>query len=75
MFTNNQVLKIILNILPDTFFINMVLVHLLSSVQPQSFLEWTRTSFEQSMEFYTNLLQEHLQIALEMLEVAICSSL
>jgi hypothetical protein len=35
----------------------MVLDHLLPSVQPQSFLEWTRTSFEQSLaEFYTILL-------------------
>jgi hypothetical protein len=48
------------------FFINMVLVHLL----PQPFLEWTHTSFEQSlMKFYTILLEEHLQVALEMLEV------
>jgi hypothetical protein len=27
-------------------FINMILDHVLSSIQPQSFLEWTRTSFE-----------------------------
>jgi hypothetical protein len=54
----------------------MVLGHLLPSVQPQSFLKWTRTSYEQSLvEFYTNLLEEHLQVALEMLEVEICSSL
>jgi hypothetical protein len=39
------------------FFINMVLDHLLSSIQPQS-LEWTRKSFEQSVaEFYTILLE------------------
>jgi hypothetical protein len=31
--------------------------------------------FEQSyMEFYTILPEEHLQVALEMLEVGICSS-
>jgi hypothetical protein len=36
----------------------------------------TRTSFEQSVaEFYTILLEEHLQVALEMLEVGISSSL
>jgi hypothetical protein len=57
------------------FFINMVLDFLLPSVQLQSFLEWTLTSFEQSVaEFYTILL-EHLQVALEMLEMGICSSL
>jgi hypothetical protein len=44
------------------------------SVQPQSFLEWARTSFEQPIaEFYTILLEEHLQVALEMLEVGFCS--
>jgi hypothetical protein len=54
----------------------MVLDHFLPSVQQQSFLEWTRTSFEQSVvEFYTILLEEHLKVALEMLEVGICSSL
>jgi hypothetical protein len=48
--------------------------HLLPSVQPQSCLEWTRTSLEQSLaEFFTILLEEHLQVALEMLEVGICS--
>jgi hypothetical protein len=47
----------------------MVLDNLLASIQPQSFLEWTRTSFEQSLaEFYTILPEEHLQIALEMLD-------
>jgi hypothetical protein len=31
-------------------------------------LEWTRTSFEHSLaEFYTILLEEHVQVALEML--------
>jgi hypothetical protein len=54
----------------------MVLDHLLPSVQSQSFLEWTSTSFEQSVaEFYTILLEEHFQIALEMLEMGICFSL
>jgi hypothetical protein len=58
------------------FIINMVMGHVLPSIQLQSFLEWTRTSFEQSIaEFYTILLEEHLQVALEMLEVGICSSL
>jgi hypothetical protein len=52
----------------------MVLDHLLSSVQQQS-LEWTQTSFEQSLaEFYT-ILKEQRQVALEMLYVGICSSL
>jgi hypothetical protein len=33
-----------------------------------SFLEWTHTRFEQSLaEFYTILLEEHIQVALEML--------
>jgi hypothetical protein len=53
----------------------MVLNHLLLSIQLQSFLEWIRTSFEQSLvEFYTILLEEHLQVALEMVEVGISSS-
>jgi hypothetical protein len=57
-------------------FINTVSDHLLPSIQPQSFLELTHTSSEQSlMEFYTILLEEHLQVALETLEVGICSSL
>jgi hypothetical protein len=43
---------------------------LLSSGQPQSFLEWTCANFEQSLaEYHTILLEEHLQVALEMLEV------
>jgi hypothetical protein len=54
----------------------MVLGQLLPSKQPQPFLEWALTSFEQSRaEFYTFLLEEHLQVALEMLEVGICPSL
>jgi hypothetical protein len=49
---------------------------LLPSLQQQFFLEWTRTSFEYSLaEFYTINLEEHLQVALEILEVGICSSL
>ena len=63
-------------LLTDTcFFIYMVFDHLLPSTQPQSSLEWTHTSLEQSLaEFYTTVLEEHLQIALEILEVEICSS-
>jgi hypothetical protein len=39
-------------------------------------LEWTHASFEQSLaEFHIIFLEEHLQDALEMLEVGICSSL
>jgi hypothetical protein len=54
----------------------MVLDKLLPSIQLQSFLEWTHTSFERSLaEFYTILLDKHVQVALEMLEVGICSSL
>jgi hypothetical protein len=54
----------------------MMLDHLLSSIQSLPFLEWTHTSFEQSVvKFYTTVLEEHLQVALEMLEVGICSSL
>jgi hypothetical protein len=52
----------------------MVLDHLFASMQPQYFSGWTRTSFEQSLaEFDTIILEEHLQVALEMLEVGICS--
>jgi hypothetical protein len=58
------------------FFIYMVLDQLLPSIQPHFFSEWTRTSFEQSlMEFYTIPLEEQLQVASEMLEMGICSSL
>jgi hypothetical protein len=47
----------------------MVLDHLFLSVQPQ-YLESTPISFEQSLaEFYTILLEEYLQTALEILEV------
>jgi hypothetical protein len=50
----------------------MTLDLLLFSLQLRSFLEWTRTSFEQSVaEFYTIHLEEHLQHALEVLEVVI----
>jgi hypothetical protein len=52
----------------------MVLDHLLPSLQPESFLEWTLSSVEESLtEFYTILLEEHLEVAIEMLEVAISS--
>lgn len=48
-----------------------MLERLLPSVEPQYFLEWTRTSFKLSVvEFYTI----PLQVALEMLELGICSS-
>jgi hypothetical protein len=58
------------------FFINIVLDNHLSSTQPQSFLKWTHTHFEKSQaEFYTILLEEHLQVALEMLEVGTSSPL
>jgi hypothetical protein len=44
----------------------MVLDQLLPSVEPQPFLEWAGTSFEHSLaEFYTIILEEHLQVALE----------
>jgi hypothetical protein len=47
----------------------------ISMSQPQSFLEWARTRFEQSLvEFYTILLIEHLEVTLGMLEVGFCSS-
>jgi hypothetical protein len=53
----------------------MVLDYRLPSIQPQSLFEWTRTSFEQSLEkCHAILLEEHLQVALEMLEVRNCSS-
>jgi hypothetical protein len=53
----------------------MVLDHHLSSVQPQSFLKWIRASIERSIaKFYAVVLQEHVQVALEILEVLICSS-
>jgi hypothetical protein len=58
------------------FFFNMMLDHLLPSIQLQTFLKWTRTSFEQYLaEIYTVLLEEHLQVALEMLEAGIRTSL
>jgi hypothetical protein len=53
----------------------MAVDHLLPLVQP-SFVEWTHTSFEQSLvEFYSILLEEHLQGAFEMLDVGIFSSM
>jgi hypothetical protein len=58
------------------FFMNTVSDHLLLSMMPQTFLKWTCTSFEKPLaEFYTILLEEHLQVALEMLQMGICSSL
>jgi hypothetical protein len=57
-----------------TYSLHMVLDHPVPSIYPQSFLEWSRTSFEQSLaEFYTIHLEEHLEVASEMLEVGICS--
>jgi hypothetical protein len=54
----------------------MVLDHLLPSIERQSFLTWTRTSFEHSLaEIYANPVEEHLQVVLEILQVGICSSL
>jgi hypothetical protein len=48
----------------------------LPSIQPQSFCRWDRTRFRQSLpEFYTILLEEHLKVDLEILEVGMCSSL
>jgi hypothetical protein len=53
-----------------------VLGHLLLSINQQSFLEWTHSSLEQSLEeFYTILLVEHLQVVVEMLNMGISSSL
>jgi hypothetical protein len=52
-----------------------MLNHFLPSILPQSFLEWSRTSFKQSVaEFYT-ILEEHLQVASDMMEMGISSSL
>jgi hypothetical protein len=54
----------------------MVLGHLLTSVQLHSFLEGPRSRFEQSVvRFYPILLEEHLQVALKVLEIGICSLL
>jgi hypothetical protein len=48
---------------------------LLPPTRPQSFFDWTRISFEQSLaEFYTILLEKHLQVALEMFDMKISSS-
>jgi hypothetical protein len=53
----------------------MALDHLLPSLQLQS-LEWTRTSFEQSLvKFYTIILEEHLQVVLRDVGGGMCSSL
>jgi hypothetical protein len=54
----------------------MVLDHILLSIQPQSFLKWTHTSSEQSLtDFDTILHEEYIQVALEIFEVEICSSI
>jgi hypothetical protein len=54
--------------------ITMVLDHLLPSIQLLGMDSWTRTSFKQTLvEFYNVLLEEHLQVALEMLALGICS--
>jgi hypothetical protein len=48
----------------------MVLGHLLPSTQQHFFFQWALTSLEYSLsEFYTILLEEHLQLALRMSEV------
>jgi hypothetical protein len=53
----------------------MMLDHLLPSIQLQS-SECIHTSCEQCLaEFYTILREEHFQVALEMLEMGIHSSL
>jgi hypothetical protein len=45
-------------------------------VQPQFLLQWTPTGFEQFLaEFYTILLGDYFQVALDMLEMRIGSSL
>jgi hypothetical protein len=62
----------------DTVYISLLIrcwPTFLPSTQQQSFLEWTRIRFKQTVEeFYIILLEEHLQVALETLEVVIFSS-
>jgi hypothetical protein len=42
----------------------MMLDHILPSMQPQSFLEWAHTSFEQSpAELFAIPHEEHIQVA------------
>jgi hypothetical protein len=54
----------------------MVLDYLSPSIEPHSFMEWTLTSFEQSLaEFYTIFLEGHHHVALQVLEVRSSSSL
>jgi hypothetical protein len=54
----------------------MVFHQLSPSLQLQSFFNGLGTSFEQTLaEFYNILLEEPLQVAVEMLEVGIRSSL
>jgi hypothetical protein len=52
----------------------MVLEHLLPSVRPQSFLEWTHARVEPSLEdfAFSILLEERVEVGLEMLEVGNC---
>jgi hypothetical protein len=70
-----QGLDNIMETLQIHFFINMVLGHIWPSIQLQSSLEWTRTSFELFLpKFFTILREEHLQIPLEVLEVGNYSS-
>jgi hypothetical protein len=57
------------------FFINIVREPPLAFNTAHSFLEWTRTSFEQFLAEFYNILLEKRQVALEMLEVGISSSL
>jgi hypothetical protein len=54
----------------------MVVEHLFPSVWLQAFLKLACASFEQPLaEFCIILLEEHLQVALEMSEVGLYSSL
>jgi hypothetical protein len=53
----------------------MLLDRILPSVQPQSFLERTRTSFEQSLaKYYAIIVEGNLEAALLALEVGIFSN-
>jgi hypothetical protein len=47
----------------ETLYTFLYLYGVLPSVEQQFFLEWNRTSYEQSLtEFYTILLEEHHQV-------------
>jgi hypothetical protein len=53
-----------LQTLYSLLFIDMMLQHPLPPIHMQSFLKWTRTSFEWPlMEFYIICLGEYLQVA------------